>query len=76
MGHPLSQTLFTSLYLNDLLWPQPTTLHDVNFKGVGRSQVANPMLHVALRAYCLVLIKTCDIVHERILNEGFYEVRP
>lgn len=31
MGHPLSQTLFTSLYLDRLLWPIPATLDGAQF---------------------------------------------
>ncbi|KAK2772115.1 hypothetical protein FQN53_004767 [Emmonsiellopsis sp. PD_33] len=31
MGHPLSQTLFTSIYLDRLLWPVPRTLDEARF---------------------------------------------
>ncbi len=73
MGHPLSQTLFTSLYLDRLLWPEPKTLEQARFERDG-SQDGNVMLHSILRAYCLGLIKTCDFVHRAIVSEHFYEV--
>ena|SRR5436190_19241756 len=31
MGHPLSQTVFTSIYLDRLLWPVPATLEEAQF---------------------------------------------
>ena len=73
MGHPLSQTLFTSLYIDRLLWPEPKTLDQAGFE---RNTIpeGNAMLHVILRAFCLGLIKTCDYVHRRITTEHFYEV--
>ena len=73
MGNPLSQTLFTSLYLDHLLWPEPRTLEQASFdrNGTGRG---NEMLHIVLRAYCLGLVKTCDFVHRKITTEHYYEV--
>lgn len=76
MGHPLSQTLFTSLYLDKLLWPIPKTLEEARFcrPGSARNKEEPGMVHVVLRAYCLALIKCCDFVHARVINEYFYEV--
>ena len=75
MGHPLSQSLFTSLYLDRLLSPEPMALEQARFE---RDTVpeGNAMLHLVLRAYCLGLIKTCDFVHRKISTEHFYEVSP
>lgn len=73
MGHPLSQTLFTSLYIDQLLWPEPKTLEQARFDR-GEVPQGNKLLHVVLRAYCLGLIKTCDFVHRRISKEHYYEV--
>jgi len=73
MGHPLSQSLFTSLYLDRLLWPEPRTLEQARFDRDGLSQ-GNKLLHLVLWAYCLGLIKTCDLVHRRVTTEHFYEV--
>lgn len=77
MGHPLSQTLFTSIYLNKLLWPVPKTLDEANF-GVGNSsedESGSPLVNVVLRTYCLALVKACDFIHARVASEYYYEVR-
>ncbi len=73
MGSPLSQSLFTSLYLDRLLWPEPKTLEQARFDRDGVPQ-GNKLLHLVLRAYSLGLIKTCDFVHRKISTEHFYEV--
>ncbi|KAE8383437.1 Mak10 subunit, NatC N-terminal acetyltransferase-domain-containing protein [Aspergillus bertholletiae] len=75
MGHPLSQTLFTSLYLDKLLWPIPKTLEEAHFcrPGSTTNKEEPGMVHLVLRAYCLALIKCCDFVHARVINEYFYE---
>lgn len=91
MGHPLSQTLFTSLYLDHLLWPVPVNLGDAHFgrqaaQGSHKFEIAkeevqgdkkdgSKLVSLVLRAYCLALIKACDRVHARVAKEYFYEVR-
>lgn len=74
MGHPLSQTLFTSLYVERIVWPEPKVLDQASFTHEGAPEGVNPLLHVVLRAYCLLLIKTCGLVFDTINNEAFYEV--
>lgn len=74
MGHHLPQTLFSSLYIDRILWPEPKTLEQACFKRDGPSPEDNPILHIVLRAYCLGLIKTCDRVHKKIYSETYYEV--
>lgn len=71
MGHPLSQTLFTSIYIDKLLSPAPKTIEDARFD---RVQSESPLVSVALRAYCLALVKSCDLVHTRVAAEYYYEV--
>ncbi|KAK5800792.1 hypothetical protein VI817_003004 [Penicillium citrinum] len=70
MGHPLSQTLFTSIYLDNLLWPVPRTVEDARFDRVPSE---SPLISLVLRAYCLALVKACDFVHARIVTEYYYE---
>ncbi|CEJ61189.1 Putative Amino-acid N-acetyltransferase subunit Mak10 [Penicillium brasilianum] len=70
MGHPLSQTLFTSIYIDKLLWPAPRTMEDARFDRVPSE---NPLVGLVLRTYCLALIKACDFVHARVASEYFYE---
>ncbi|KAL8983209.1 MAG: hypothetical protein Q9205_002485 [Flavoplaca limonia] len=72
MGHPLSQSLFTSYYIDRLLWPEPKKLQEASFDRQARA-TGNGMLHVVFRAYCLALIKCCDHVHRRIRAEQYYE---
>ena len=74
MGNPLSQTLFTSLYIDRLLWPEPKTINEASFNRNGLPADSNPLVHTVLRAYCLALIKTCGFVHNRISQETYYEV--
>ncbi|KAI9052716.1 hypothetical protein LZ554_002992 [Drepanopeziza brunnea f. sp. 'monogermtubi'] len=72
MGHPLSQTIFTSLYIDRILSPCPL---DINQTYFDRSESCDdePLMLRALRAYCLGLIKTCHYVNERVLSEHMYE---
>lgn len=79
MGHPLSQTLFTSIYLDKLLWPVPKSFDEYTFhRGDAETRLENerrlPLVHLVLRAYCLGLVKACDLVNKRITHEYFYEV--
>ncbi|EHA25269.1 hypothetical protein ASPNIDRAFT_211551 [Aspergillus niger ATCC 1015] len=75
MGHPLSQTLFTSLYLDKLLWPVPKSLDDATFfrgRSTSNDKPAS-IVHLVLRAYCLALLKCCDFVHARVATEYYFE---
>lgn len=72
MGYPLSQTIFTSLYIDKLLMPAPTDLEQTYFDQSDSRQ--EPLTLRILRAYCLGLIKTCWFVNSRVRLEHFYEV--
>ncbi|KAJ5770505.1 uncharacterized protein N7511_002556 [Penicillium nucicola] len=69
-GHPLSQTLFTSIYLDKLLLPAPRTMENARFDHVPSD---SPWVSLVLRAYCLALVKSCDLVHARVATEYYYE---
>lgn len=74
LGYPLSQTLFTSLYLEGIAMPPPQNIDDAYFTRVRDDFChSDPMLRV-LRAYCLGLLKACWYVNERIKFEHYYEV--
>jgi hypothetical protein len=73
MGHPLAQTIFTSLYIDRILDPCPTSLEQTYFDR-GESCGDEPLTHQILRAYCLGLIKTCGYVNQRVKSEHYYEV--
>lgn len=73
-GYPLSQTLFTSLYIDRLLWPEPKTLAEASFDRDTSSAGTKSLLHAVLRPWCLGIIKTCDFVYKKISSEHYYEV--
>lgn len=74
MGNRIPQTLFTSIYLNKLLWPIPKTIEEARFDPSEDGAGANPWVHLVLRSYCLALIKSCDFVLARVTSEHYYEV--
>lgn len=73
MGYPLSQTIFTSLYIDRLLMPTPTSLEETYFDRSDSRLQKEPLTLQILRAYCLGLIKTCWFVNSRVRSEHFYE---
>ncbi len=74
MGHPLAQTIFTSLYIDRLLSRFPTDVSQTYFTGnIGLTE-NEPLTLSVLRAYCLGLIKTCSYVNARVKSEHYYEV--
>ncbi|RMD43227.1 hypothetical protein DV735_g1954, partial [Chaetothyriales sp. CBS 134920] len=70
-GYPLAQTLFTSVHLDRLLWPDPKTLDDARF--VRPSSGSESPAQAVLRAYCLGLVKCCDLVLSMIASQHYYE---
>ncbi|KAH6610169.1 amino-acid n-acetyltransferase subunit mak10 [Trichoderma cornu-damae] len=73
LGYPLSQTLFTSFYVEALSMPDPRSIQEATFiRGGNHDPNEQPMLRV-LRAYCLGMLKCCGYVNERIKAEHYYE---
>ncbi|KAL2066239.1 hypothetical protein VTL71DRAFT_2310 [Oculimacula yallundae] len=72
MGHPLAQTIFTSLYIDRILSPCPLGINQTYFDR-SESCTDEPITHQILRAYCLGLIKTCSYVNNRVKSEHTYE---
>lgn len=74
LGYPLSQTLFTSVYIEKMVQPAPQTIEEADFiKDRPAGSPRDPM-HAALRAYCLGLLKACHYVNEQVKQEHSYEV--
>lgn len=74
LGYPLSQTLFTSVYVEALLMPDPRSILEAQFvRDPHDESHKHPMLKI-LRAYCMGMLKACGYVNERIRSEHFYEV--
>ncbi|KAJ3482121.1 hypothetical protein NLG97_g7649 [Lecanicillium saksenae] len=73
LGYPLSQTLFTSVYVEALSMPDPVNISEAQFVRSSKSEnKTEPMLQI-LRAYCLGMLKGCSYVNERIKLEHYYE---
>ena len=73
MGHPLSQTLFTSLYIDKLLSTAPRDVNNLSFYD-DAEEYGDSVVLDALLAYCLAVIKTCSHVNNRVKSEHIYEV--
>ncbi|KAK0612858.1 Mak10 subunit, NatC N-terminal acetyltransferase-domain-containing protein [Bombardia bombarda] len=75
LGYPLSQTLFTNVYIEAMLNPYPTTIQEADFirPRSGEPKAPRDPMFSVLRAYCLGLLKACWYVNERIKFEHFYE---
>ncbi|EPS43025.1 hypothetical protein H072_2993 [Dactylellina haptotyla CBS 200.50] len=77
-GAALSQTVFTCLYIDNLLSLGPSNIEEAKFS-LAQSDNHQPgtsayqLLHLVLRAYCVGLVKCCDHVNRQILAEHTYE---
>jgi hypothetical protein len=75
-GYPLSQTLFTSVHIERLLWPEPKRLSDASFWRHDPVPAAVPsLLRDVFQPYCLALIKCCNLVLSMVTSQHYYEVR-
>lgn len=74
-GYPLSQTLFTSLHLNNLLSSDNKPLDKLllHTSQYDKSEPGYTLATKVLRAYCLGIAKSCDLVIREILSEHYYE---
>lgn len=74
LGYPLSQTLFTSVYVESLLMPTPKSLEEARFVRESTDDPNRQPMLAVLRAYCVGMLKACGHVNDRIRSEHFYEV--
>ena len=75
MGYPLSQTLFTSIHIERLLWPEPKRLSDASFwRDSADLKDATTLLRNVFQPYCLSVIKCCDLVLSMVTGQHYYEV--
>ena len=73
LGFSLSQTLFTSIHIDRVLWPEPRTLEMAQFR-LDRSPLEGlPLIQLVLRSYCLGTIKACFYVHSMVAGQHYYE---
>ncbi|KAL7795191.1 Mak10 subunit, NatC N-terminal acetyltransferase domain-containing protein [Trichoderma ceciliae] len=73
LGYPLSQTLFTSFYVEALSMPDPRSIQEAAFIRSGNHDPNERLMLQVLRAYCLGMLKSCGYVNERIKSEHYYE---
>jgi hypothetical protein len=71
-GYPLSQTVFTSHYIDRIITSAGTDIATARFRPNGASS-KDHLIDFALHAYCLGLIKCCDLVIQKITSTHFYE---
>jgi N-alpha-acetyltransferase 35, NatC auxiliary subunit len=77
-GYPLSQTVFTSHYVDKLLDTNARSLHDavwdrsLNAKVKKSKGSAEELVRETLRLYCVALIKCCHYVIQKITASGHY----
>lgn len=74
LGYPLSQTLFTCVYVEALLMPNPRGIDEAKFVRKNGAKANNSLMLRILRAFCLGLLKSCLYVNERVKSEHSYEV--
>ena len=73
-GYPLSQTLFTSVHIDRLLWPEPKVFEHAQFYRGEVEEGKRPGVFLeVLRAYCLAVVKGCDFVIAKITGRDYYE---
>ncbi|KAF2771606.1 Mak10-domain-containing protein [Teratosphaeria nubilosa] len=74
-GYPLSQTVFTSLHVDRLLSPDNRRPYTFDFgeKDMRRPALENKLVHNVLRAFCIAVIKSCQLVLQTIQSQHFYE---
>ncbi len=76
-GYALSQTVFTSLHIDRLLGPQQPripTLYSPTGGGPPENLTEEQSIgHAVLTAYCVAVIKCCDMVVGLVQSQNFYE---
>lgn len=73
-GYPLSQTLFTSIHLDKILWPDPQQIQEAHFLRSSDPDLAPSLSQELLRAYCLGVVKCVDLVLAMVTSQHYYEV--
>jgi len=74
-GYPLSQTVFTSLHIDRLLSPDNRSPYTFLYGERPAEDLLSKsrLVHLVLRAYCIALIKCCQLVMHTVQSQNFYE---
>ncbi|CZT18802.1 uncharacterized protein RCC_04646 [Ramularia collo-cygni] len=70
-GYPLSQNLFTSLHIFRLI--SYDNEYPYHFGYDQRQSTENHLVHTVLRAYCIGVLKCCQLALQLIQDHTFYE---
>lgn len=65
-GYPLSQTIFTSHYIDQMFVHHSKKVEDIQFVHGLEKPRGGPLVHTVLRAYCIGLIKCCGYALDEI----------
>ena len=76
-GYPLSQNIFTSLHIFQLISPENKYPYRFALPG-SRPDLSKPteehkLVHVVLRAYCIAVVKCCQLAFDIIQSQIYYE---
>jgi len=71
-GYPLSQTIFTSHYVDKIINSAGVDIATARFR-INNPSSKDYLVDLVLHAYCLSLIKSCDLVIQKITSTHFYE---
>ena len=69
----MSRTLFTSLYIDRLLWPEPKSVEDAQFHHGTGDLDGLPLIHTVLRSYCVAVVRCCFYVIGKMHSQDYYE---
>jgi len=74
-GYPLSQTVFTSLHIDRLLSPDNQAPYTFRYGQQASSDATQEafLVHETMRAYCIGVIKCCQLVLQTIQSQNYYE---
>ncbi|EME86545.1 uncharacterized protein MYCFIDRAFT_11282, partial [Pseudocercospora fijiensis CIRAD86] len=76
-GYPLSQNVFTSLHIFRLIDPEnrcvTTNVKPYPFDFVPNGGHKQPLVHKVLHAYCIAVLKTCDLALRCIQSQIYFE---
>lgn len=71
-GYPLSQTIFTSHYIDKVINTAGVDIASARFRP-NDTAPKDLLVDLVLHSYCLGLIKSCDLVIQKITSTHFYE---
>ena len=76
-GYPLSQNIFTSLHIFRLISPENKYPYRFVLPGsypeISKPTPEHQLVHIVLRAYCVAVVKCCQLAFDSIQSQVYYE---